>query len=238
MNEPSVRFQLPDGRQVDAGPDAIVGRSPVAAVRIADPRISTVHAELSWRPEGPCLLARGGRLLVEGRATMTAALRPGLVVQLVPGLSLEVVAVTGGEVPVVPTTIGRERLLWQVGPAEVIAQLEGDPESAVRLTGVSARLAATLLAAGGALPWEDVASVLWPEDGVLRAERDRWTEVDERRYRNRWDQAVRVLRQQLAHLRAETLIESGGGTIALRRLARDTVEQAAFLSDPGQGPSP
>lgn len=220
-----VRIRLPGGALVEAGPDAIIGRSPAAVIRLTDPRISTIHAELSWRPEGPCLIARGGRLRVAGRAAPTVPLQAGLRVELVPGVSLEVVEITVGEVEVIPPTTGRERLHWTIGPAEVTAALQGVDEPAVRLTGISARLAAALLEAEAAQSWDQIAAVVWPEDAALRSQPQAWLAVDERRLRNRWDQALRQLRQQLAPLRTDTVIEVGGGTVAIRLHRGDTVRR-------------
>lgn len=225
---PTARIRW-SGGEVTLASDALVGRSPVAALRIDDPRVSTVHAELSWRDAGLVLLARGGRLVVGGRATREVVLAPGLVVELAPGLSLEVVAVTGGGQAPVPPTAGRERLRFVLGPGFVSVGTGAEP--ACELTGVPGRLVAALLAGPRERPWDALAEALWPDEGALRAatragvSRD-WTDVDERRLRNRFDQHLRTLRKELAGLRGGSLVELQGGVVHLRLGPHDVIEQA------------
>ncbi len=208
--------------------DALVGRSPAAALRIDDPRVSTVHAELSWRDAGLVLLARGGRLLVGGRALREVVLAPGLVVEVAPGLGLEVVEVVGGAAPPVPPTAGRERLRFVVGEGFVAIGAGPDPQCT--LTGVPGRILAALLSGPAERPWDTLAEALWPDEGALRAATRagasrEWTEVDERRLRNRFDQHLRTLRKDLGGLRGGALVELQGGVLHLRLGPQDVVER-------------
>jgi len=217
MPDSRVRLRLPDGSHVDLRPDAIIGRSSLAALRLEDPRLSSVHAELSWRPEGPLLLARGGRLLVEGRARAEVPLAPGLRITLVPGLELLVEDVVEGRAEPTAATLGREALTWRLGGAVVEASLASG--ASVLLRGLAARLVASCLVAPGARPWGEVAAELWPEEARVRAGQDpasRWTEEDERRLRNRWDQLLRALRRQLSPHGLDMRLWTGGGTVRLR----------------------
>jgi hypothetical protein len=228
MSGPSARFQLPNGTEIEAGSDTIVGRSPVAAIRIDDARLSTVHAELSWRAGGFQLIARGGRLLVGGRGVREVTLTPGLAVDLVPGVSLRVLAVSAGSAPVVPPTAGRDRLRIVSGPNVSITA--GD--LAVTLSGVPARIVGHLLGHPRGAPWEDVARSVWPDEGALRAAtlagtagRDRWTDVDERRFRNRLDQQITATRRQLSAIR-DGLVLVQGGVVSLALAEGDVIEPA------------
>ena len=206
--------------------DAVIGRSSAAALRIDDPRVSTIHAELSWRAEGMVLLARGGRLLVHGRGVREVVLVCGLEVALAPGITLKVVEVTGGSDTPVPPTAGRERLRFLVGDGVVVVG-SGNDESR-SLTGIPAQLLAALLHAGGWVPWERIAEELWPDEGAVRrstlaGQSRAWTDVDERRLRNRFDQHLRSLRKELAPYRGGTLVEVQGGNVAVRLGPADTV---------------
>lgn len=87
-------FRLPDDRLVDAGPGDLIGRLPTAAVRLNDPRVSEVHALVSLRGHGLRLLGLRGRFAIDGVVTADAELTPGLQIQLAPGLSLAVTAVS------------------------------------------------------------------------------------------------------------------------------------------------
>ncbi|MCK6507065.1 FHA domain-containing protein [Myxococcota bacterium] len=224
MASPYLRIQTSDGHLSTLGPDAIIGRSSAAALRLADPRVSSVHAELSWRADGPCLLARGGRLLVNGRPAAEVPLAPGQRVSLVPGLELLVVDVVEGEVSPTAPTLGRDAVRWRVGATEVAVEPPGG--APMRITGLAGRLLAGCLAVEHARPWTEVAAELWPDEARIRAGLDpssRWTDEDERRLRNRWDQLVRALRLQLAPRGLDARLECGGGSVRVRREARDQV---------------
>ncbi|MDP2313770.1 MAG: hypothetical protein Q8P41_12755 [Pseudomonadota bacterium] len=225
MATPSVRFRLPDGRSVRVGPDALVGRSPAAVVRVEDPRVSTIHAELSWRETGFVLLARGGRLLVGGRPRAEVPLAVGMEIVLAPGLTLSVDDLTSGDAPVIPSTAGRERLTFEVEEHRVI--VKGPGNVAVEIAGRGAAILRILLDDRSALAWDGVAERAWPEDGGLRAASTAaiaagtrlgpgaWTEVDERRFRNRWDQQVVLLRRTLEPLRNGQLLRVQAGLVEL-----------------------
>jgi hypothetical protein len=147
------------------GPEAIIGRSAVATVRIADPRVSTVHAEVSWRAEGPTLLARGGRR-------------------------------HGGRAP------------------------RGGAGADRRAGRASATIVAAPLRAGGPVPWDALAGALWPDEAAIRARgatgaADDWTAVDERRWRNRFDQPLHALRRQLEPARGARTVTVRGGAVRL-----------------------
>jgi hypothetical protein len=225
MAPPRVVFQTPDGRRVAAEPDAIVGRSPAAQVRVDDPRVSTLHAEVRWSASGFVLIARGGRLVVDGRGAREVPLAPGVVVTLAPGVALGVHAIDGGDAPPVAATAGRERLRFVVSAGAVHIHAEGDDEPLVVLIGSAALLVRALLERRGvAAAWDEVAEAVWPEDGVLRRGRTEWTDVDERRFRNRWDQRLVALRRQMEPLRGGNLLVVRLGMIALRLDPDDTVE--------------
>lgn len=226
MPTPVAWFELPDGSVVAAHPNAIVGRSPHATVRVDDPRVSTVHAELSWRAEGFVLLARGGRVAVGGRAVREVALSAGLEVALAPGVTLRVSRVEAGDAPVIPPTAGRERLRVVVGAEEVRIYRDGVEAPLAQLAGVQARIVAALAARrGGGVAWDVVAAVAWPEDAAIRGTPG-WTDVDERRLRNRWDQQLVTIRRALEPVRCGELLRSQQGLVELALHAGDQVERA------------
>lgn len=224
MSLPRVLFELPDCNVVVADPDAIIGRSAAAQVRVDDPRVSTVHAELRWGPSGFVLIARGGRLLVDGRGAREVPLYPGLTISLAPGLLLGVRSIGGGAAPPVPSTAGRERLHFVVGETSVQIHADHDDEPLVVLIGSAATILRLLLARRGVgVPWDQVAEAAWPEDGAVRAAKLGWTDVDERRFRNRWDQRLVTLRRQIEPLRGGDLLVLRMGMVALRLGDDDTI---------------
>lgn len=224
MSAPRVVFELPRGGLVTAAPDAIVGRSSVAQVRVDDPRVSTVHAELRWGEGGFSLLARGGRLVVDGRGVRETPLAAGLAITLAPGIVLGVHSVDGGDAPAVPATAGRERLRFVTGEADVRVYSAGDDEPLLVLVGSAAAVVRVLLERrGAAVPWDTVAEAAWPEEGAIRKARAGWTEVDERRFRNRWDQRLVTLRRQVEPLRGGELLVVRMGMVALRLNDTDEV---------------
>lgn len=83
-------IQGPSGDEVELGHGDIVGRLGRAALVIDDPRVSEAHAMVSLRGDRLKLLPLRGRLWVDGAQTSQVELRRGLVVDLVPGVSLRV----------------------------------------------------------------------------------------------------------------------------------------------------
>lgn len=233
MTGPQIRIQRPDGGEILTGPEVVVGRSPAAAIRIDDPRVSTVHAELSWRAAGFVLIARGGRLTVGGRPVAEVTLTAGVVVTLAPGVALTVIDVQPGDAPVVPPTAGRERLRFDVGEGLVRVVGPGGVVLA-ELGGIPGALFAALLGSDGPVPWERIAEGLWPEEGELRAataakqgpRAGAWTEIDERRYRNRFDQHLAALRRSLEGVRCGGLIRVTRGSVEVVRQPGDQVVAA------------
>lgn len=233
MAHPVAWFQLPDGSVVSAGPDAIVGRSPQASVRIDDPRISTIHAELSWRAEGFVLIARGGRMFVGGRAVREVALVTGLEIALAPCLSLRVARLEGGEAPVIPPTAGRERLRVTLGSDDVKVYVYGVDAPLAHLTGVPARIVGALARRrGSACSWDAIAELAWPDDAAIRGT-PAWTDVDERRLRNRWDQQLVTIRRQLEPVRSGQFLNLHQGVVELVLRPGDDVDP-----EPLQGHEP
>lgn len=226
-----VTLRLPDGTTTEVGTDALFGRTQACAVRLDDARVSSVHAELSWRAQGFVLLARGGRVLVHGRGVREFILSPGLAFELAPGLVFEVVDVVAGDAPTVPDTEGRERLRFVVG-AESVRVTADNHATSVLIGGVGAQVLATLLTRQGGVAWDSVAEAAWPDEGTLRRDAregraqgpGRWTDVDERRFRNRWDQQITALRRQLAGFRCGALLVAQRGVVELALQATDTVE--------------
>lgn len=98
MSTPTATFLLPDGVEVEVHPGGIVGRLAHAAVFIDDPRISEAHAMLSLRGGWLVLLALRGTLTVGRRPATRIKLKPGLLIELVPGVQLEVTRVELPEV--------------------------------------------------------------------------------------------------------------------------------------------
>jgi hypothetical protein len=88
-----VRLRLEDGECVELGYGALVGRSSVATLRLDDPRVSEAHALVSVR-RGELVLCSLRRMLgVRGRPVQDVVLKPGMVIELAPGLFVEVVDV-------------------------------------------------------------------------------------------------------------------------------------------------
>ncbi len=225
MARPVAWLQLPDGSVVSAEPDAIVGRSPQAAIRVDDPRVSTVHAELSWRAEGFVLIARGGRLAVGGRAVREVALIEGLEVALAPHLAIRVSRLESGEAPVIPPTAGRERLGVVLGVDDVKVFLQGVDTPLAHLTGVQARIVGALARRRGcASAWDAIAALAWPEDAAIRGTAA-WTDVDERRLRNRWDQQLVTIRRQLEVVRSGQFLNLHQGVVELALRPGDDVSE-------------
>lgn len=233
MASPTVTFELPDTSLRRVGPEAIVGRGASAQVRVDDARVSTIHAELSWRAEGFVLIARGGRLVVEGRGVREVNLSPGVAVSLSPAIVLCVHSIETGEAPVVSPTAGRDRLHFRVGHEVTIAEIcaDGPP---LRVTGCGARILRVLLDQRGlGMPWDEVAEAVWPEDGALRSRlrdggrvENGWIHEDERRFRNRWDQQIVALRKALVPIRCGAFLHVRLGIVGLAVRPDDIIDGA------------
>lgn len=224
MSSPFVRLRCPDGTEQTVGPECIVGRSGAAGLRVEDPRVSAVHAEISWRAEGFVLLARGGRLLLDGRGVRAVVLASGQRITLAPGVMLEVVRVEMGEAPVVPPTVGRDRLRFVVAESGVRVYRGADHAPEVELVGVPGRILGAVLAdRDRGSPWPRLAEAIWPEDAAIRAAGG-WTEVDERRFRNRWDQALTTVRRSLGGLREQEIVLQRHGLLFVELGPLDLVE--------------
>lgn len=220
MDEPRIDIRLPDGSVVGVGPEAVVGRGRVADVRVDDPRVCTVHAELSWRDGRFVILARGGRVLVDGAPVRDAPLAAGARITLAPGVDLEVADLRAGDAPSVPSTAGRDALAFSPCPAGVAVRVGADAEPRLVVDGLAGALLLALLRADGPLRWSALAAALWPEEGALRQTRaparpDGWTAIDERRFRNRFDQLLASLRADLCQLRAAPWVVVRQGAVEL-----------------------
>lgn len=229
MSEPRLTLRLPDGALRTVGVEAVVGRSRAATVVIADPRVSTVHAELSWRDGRFVALARGGRLTVDGQAAREVPLGIGSRILLCPGVALEVVDIEAAEVEGVPPTAGRAALTLSAGPDRVEIRAGAQAAPVLVLAGLPARLLGHLLAAGGPVPWDEAAATLWPDEAALRTRRaplraDGWTAIDERRHRNRFDQVLAALRTQLEQVRPGRWVTLRQGVLAVELGTGDRCE--------------
>lgn len=226
MGPGASEWRLADGTLREVGPAAVFGRGPAAHLRIDDPRVSTVHAELSWRPEGLTLLARGGRLRVDGRGVLQVLVTPGLRVELAPGLVLEAVTVERCADQVVPDTDGRRTRRYAVGETSTVVFDPDLPPQGWLLGGVAGHLLASLVRAGErGEAWDVLACRLWPDDARIRAT-PAWTSIDERRLRNRFDQHLRMLRLQLDGLKAPPAVEVTGGVVRVHIPPEELIETA------------
>ncbi len=140
---PSVRLRV--GRvEADVRSGGIVGRLPGAQLRVLDPRVSEAHALVSLRGSGFRLLALRGALWVHGEREDALDLLPGLTVELVEGLVLEVVGVPRLPETVVAARVDRQppQLLWTDlysvqprGESEVVPGYVADAEGWVFTSG-------------------------------------------------------------------------------------------------------
>ena len=93
MSTPHVILKLPDGDHAVVPAGGIVGRLETAAARVDDPRVSEAHGLVSLRGRTLKLLSLRGWFVVDGQRVPEVDLRPGLRVELAPGLCIEVEAV-------------------------------------------------------------------------------------------------------------------------------------------------
>lgn len=78
---------------VSLAPGSMIGRSPLAALRVNDPAISEAHALVSLRGTSLKLLSLRGRFVVAGQRVGEVLLSPGVTVELASTVALEVVEV-------------------------------------------------------------------------------------------------------------------------------------------------
>ncbi|NOY25286.1 MAG: FHA domain-containing protein [Oligoflexia bacterium] len=88
MQRAYAQFRLPSGASVRLSPGDIIGRHRNAALCLDDPRISEMHAYVSLRSGGLCLLALRGGLRMSGLPAQEARIEPGLRVAVAPDLEL------------------------------------------------------------------------------------------------------------------------------------------------------
>ncbi len=235
MPEPRLVLLLPDGSSVTVQTEAILGRARLAEVRVSDPRVSTVHAELSWREGRFVVLARGGRVVVDGLRQAAAPVSVGSRIGLAPGVVLEVLDIHDGEAPGVPATAGRAALVLRAC-SEGVELWRQEPSPRATIEGLPGQLLTFLGQAGGPVPWGAAAGALWPPEAALRSARgplrsDAWTPIDERRFRNRFDQVLATLRAQLDEVRPGRWIGMKQGEVSLELAPGDQFEIAA--AEPG-----
>lgn len=129
---PVATLRMPDGRLVEVGPGALIGRTPAATAVIDDPRVSEAHAFVSLRQGELHLLSLRRLLTVANRPVDDVVLRRGLVIAVADELTLEVVdVVTPTELLALAADGHPTRLLSQVAsivddPPRVVARVEVD----------------------------------------------------------------------------------------------------------------
>lgn len=169
-----VQVKSPDGVITNLGPGDIIGRTPTAALRLNDPRVSEAHALVSLRGTTLRLLALRGRFLVDNTPQTDVELRPGLVVHLAQHLPLEVVAVS---LPAKVVGIEGPGLARQVLPsvgalraatAELVPSFSPDADAMFWFDGHDYRMRAP----GERRDWSEPDVLLQPGDTVSIAGRD------------------------------------------------------------------
>ncbi len=122
-----VRLWTPAGELCELTTGAIIGRLRTASLVIDDPRVSEAHALVSLRGGVLQLLALRGRLTVAGEVRNEVTLHEGLLVELAPGLELEVHEVS------VPAAIWglRGDLVGDVPLGGVLSLLDGPKLQAI-----------------------------------------------------------------------------------------------------------
>ncbi len=85
-----VNLRLPNGEESLLRPGDLIGRHWRCTLQIADERVSEAHAMVSIRGGSLRLLGLRGGLAVNGVVVSDPILEPGLVVELAPGLPLQV----------------------------------------------------------------------------------------------------------------------------------------------------
>lgn len=229
---PAVHVRTPDGRISVLLPCDVIGRSPVAALRFDDPRVSEMHAYVSSRSGKLMLLGLRGRLGLGGKVHATIELTEGQSILLAPDLAIEVVSVA---IPEMVLMLSGDDLVEQVVPGTCSVLLDPEP---------------TL--APGARP--GALMQLWPQDDGWRVRVDGtdgdvhdgqvWTFGD-RRFRARWSTSTAPSVTETAEaLGAPLRILAHYDTVHIyrgtRSVLRLTGKQARILSElvAMDGPAP
>ncbi len=140
---PHVRFMRGDDVTSDVPPGGMLGRSPLAAMHFSDPRVSEAHALVSLREGRLLLLALRRRFAVDGQTVNECTLREGLLIELAPGVAIEVVelvlpdtllAIEGTDLPL---QLLPDVASWLPGPPSRLVALH-DPRAAVTFWGEGA----------------------------------------------------------------------------------------------------
>jgi hypothetical protein len=121
----SVTLRLPDGKAFTLEPGDIIGRSPRAALRIDDPRVSEVHAYVSLRGAKLAAIALRGRLAVHGRPSLEVPLTEGTRLLLAGGFPLLVESV---ELPETLFALSSEAHHFPPTPLHGVTSLVLDPD--------------------------------------------------------------------------------------------------------------
>lgn len=223
VSEGRVVLRRPDGALVSLGPGDLVGRSVHAALRLDDPRVSSVHAELRSSAAGASLRALGGLLQVGDSPRREVRLEPGLRFAVGP-VELLVVRVEPGGEGLAPT-LDRDTVWFVVSRGLVEVHRQDDPGPPLEIGGLAGRLLGRMLVRRGRpRDWDALAAELWPAEARRRAAGERWSEVDERRLRNRFDQALVRVRAACASVRGPQFVVMADGKARLEVLSGDRVD--------------
>ncbi len=201
-----VTFELPGQVRTTAGPGGTLGRSNRASIRLAGTGIAAWHARIEELGGVLVLRPMDGAIRIRGVTRREIELRPPIVLGI-------------GDCPIAVVSVGEppEGLLLQGGWGRFSVGVEGDGVHR-EITGLAGTLGSALLRSNAPVPWEQLAERLWPDDAALRRRAVDWTEVDERRFRNRWDRQIATLRAFADDLRPGGLVrvENGGVALATR----------------------
>lgn len=166
MSPPCVRFELPGGDVVAAGPGGMVGRLEGAAVYLDHERVSEAHAYVSLRAGRLMLIRLRGAVEVDEKPREEVALEPGQVIRLAVGIELRVVDVQLPDVNTtleVASTVDRGRVHSPVR-MELAAQRATIRDTERRHLELRGRKAEVLFVLGGPnarLPWKELAARVW-----------------------------------------------------------------------------
>lgn len=123
------------GQLVDLGPGDIIGRSPLAALCVEDPRLSEAHCMVSLRGHALMLLSLRGRFRVDGKFVPDLTIEAGQKIEFAPGVEAECLEVhlpqtiLAIEAPGLPTFgLGSTTSIW-VSPARVSRGFHADADA-------------------------------------------------------------------------------------------------------------